>query len=404
MNKNEHKREKCILIAYKNRLKKPKNGYKDLNKDTKFAKIAILWYNNTCRVKRRVYIILKKAVKYYTKESCKLFSIMALALGLIIAIILLKYKPTYKVIVKGQEIGYVDSEQNLEDRIQSEIIEMQGKNIDFVSLDDMPSYEFKLVSRSRRCNEDEIMVALKENARIMYKYYAVILNQETVGLVDNIEEAEQAINQIKEEHKNDTIDLELSVIENYTENINEISTETVQVAQAQVEEKVSALIAEEQAKKQAEEQARKEAEEKAKKEAEEKSKSPVVRGVLLAVTPVTGTITSRFGAVSSIRSGAHTGTDIAAPSGTPIKAVASGTVTFAARSGSYGNLIKISHENGVETWYGHCSELYATEGQQVEAGEIIAAVGSTGNSTGPHLHLEIRVNGIAVNPQTYLYK
>ena len=118
-----------------------------------------------------MYIIFKKAVKYYTKESCKLFSIMALALGLIIAIILLKYKPTYKVTVKGQEIGYVDSEQNLEDRIQSEIIEMQGKNIDFVSLDNMPSYEFKLVSRSRRCNEDEIMVALKENARIMYKYY-----------------------------------------------------------------------------------------------------------------------------------------------------------------------------------------------------------------------------------------
>ena len=331
---------------------------------------------------------------------------MALALGLIIAIILLKYKPTYKVTVKGQEIGYVDSEQNLEDRIQSEIIEMQGKNIDFVSLDNMPSYEFKLVSRSRRCNEDEIMVALKENARIMYKYYAVILNQETVGLVDNLEEAEQAINQIKEEHKEDTVELELSVTENYTENINEISMEAVQVAQAQVEEKVSALIAEEQAKKQAEEQAKKAKKEaEAKKAAEEENgKSPVVSGVLLAVTPVTGTITSRFGAVSSIRSGAHTGTDIAAPSGTPIKAVAAGTVTFAARSGSYGNLIKISHENGVETWYGHCSELYATEGQQVEAGEIIAAVGSTGNSTGPHLHLEIRVNGTAVNPQTYLYK
>ena len=308
------------------------------------------------------------------------------------------------VTLSGQEIGYVENETELKERIQKEIIEMEGKNIDFVSLNEMPNYELKLVSRKQETNEEEIMLALKEKARIMYKYYAVILNQETVGLVDNIEEAEQAINQIKEEHKNDTIDLELSVIENYTENINEISTETVQVAQAQVEEKVSALIAEEQAKKQAEEQARKEAEEKAKKEAEEKSKSPVVRGVLLAVTPVTGTITSRFGAVSSIRSGAHTGTDIAAPSGTPIKAVASGTVTFAARSGSYGNLIKISHENGVETWYGHCSELYATEGQQVEAGEIIAAVGSTGNSTGPHLHLEIRVNGTAVNPQTYLYK
>lgn len=313
---------------------------------------------------------------------------MAVALGLIIAIILLKYKPIYKVTLLGQEIGYVDNEAKLEDRIQQEIIEMQGKNIDFVTLDDMPNYEFKLVNRNQKTNEEEIMLALKENVKIMYKYYAVILNNETVGLVDNMEEAEQAITQIKEEHKEDTVNLELSVIENYTENINDISIETVQVAQAQMEEKVSALVAEEQAK----------------KEEEEKSKYPNINGVLLAVTPVSGSITSRFGVVSSIRSGAHTGTDIAAPTGTPIKAVANGTVTFAERSGSYGNLIKITHENGVETWYGHCSKLYATVGQQVKAGDIVAAVGSTGNSTGPHLHLEIRVNGTAINPQNYLYK
>ncbi len=313
---------------------------------------------------------------------------MAVALGLIIAIILLKYKPIYKVTLLGQEIGYVDNEAKLKDRIQQEIIEMQGKNIDFVTLDDMPNYEFKLVNRNQKTNEEEIMLALKENVKIMYKYYAVILNNETVGLVDNMEEAEQAITQIKEEHKEDTVNLELSVIENYTENINDISIETVQVAQAQMEEKVSALVAEEQAK----------------KEEEEKSKYPNINGVLLAVTPVSGSITSRFGVVSSIRSGAHTGTDIAAQTGTPIKAVANGTVTFAERSGSYGNLIKITHENGVETWYGHCSKLYATVGQQVKAGDIIAAVGSTGNSTGPHLHLEIRVNGTAINPQNYLYK
>ena len=313
---------------------------------------------------------------------------MAVALGLIIAIILLKYKPIYKVTLLGQEIGYVDNEAKLEDRIQQEIIEMQGKNIDFVTLNDMPNYEFKLVNRNQKTNEEEIMLALKENVKIMYKYYAVILNNETVGLVDNMEEAEQAITQIKEEHKEDTVNLELSVIENYTENINDISIETVQVAQAQMEEKVSALVAEEQAK----------------KEEEEKSKYPNINGVLLAVTPVSGSITSRFGVVSSIRSGAHTGTDIAAPTGTPIKAVANGTVTFAERSGSYGNLIKITHENGVETWYGHCSKLYATVGQQVKAGDIVAAVGSTGNSTGPHLHLEIRVNGTAINPQNYLYK
>ena len=69
-----------------------------------------------------------------------------------------------------------------------------------------------------------------------------------------------------------------------------------------------------------------------------------------------------------------------------------------------GNFVKISHGNGVETVYGHCSKLYVTTGQTVAQGEAIAAVGSTGNSTGPHLHLEIRVNGVRQNPQIYLYK
>ena len=108
--------------------------------------------------------------------------------------------------------------------------------------------------------------------------------------------------------------------------------------------------------------------------------------------------------MSGIRSGAHTGTDIACPQGTPIQAVASGTVTFAGWNGSYGNLIKVSHGNGVETWYAHCTELFGTEGQQVNAGDVIATVGSTGNSTGNHLHLEVRLNGRALNPQNYLYR
>ena len=258
---------------------------------------------------------------------------------------------------------------------------MEGKNIDFVSLDEMPNYELKLVNRTQETNEEEIMIALKENSKIMYKYYAVILNNETQAFVDNIEEAEQAVNQIKEEHKKDTIKLDLQITENYTENIDEVSIETVQVAQAQVEQKVAALI-----------------------EEDEKSKMPKVNGVLLAVVPVQGRITSRYGAVSSIRSGAHTGTDIGAPTGTQIKSVASGTVIFAGWNGSYGKLIKVDHGNGVETWYAHCNELYGTVGQQINEGDVIAAVGSTGNSTGPHLHLEIRVNGRAVNPQQYLYK
>ena len=70
----------------------------------------------------------------------------------------------------------------------------------------------------------------------------------------------------------------------------------------------------------------------------------------------------------------------------------------------YGYLIIIDHANGVQTYYGHCSKLYASVGDVVSAGDVIAAVGSTGNSTGNHLHLEIRLNGNKIDPQLYIYK
>ena len=66
-------------------------------------------------------------------------------------------------------------------------------------------------------------------------------------------------------------------------------------------------------------------------------------------------------------------------------------------------MLVITHGNGVQTYYGHCSKLYVSAGTTVSQGQTIAAVGSTGNSTGPHLHLEIRINGVAYNPQNYLY-
>jgi murein DD-endopeptidase MepM/ murein hydrolase activator NlpD len=96
--------------------------------------------------------------------------------------------------------------------------------------------------------------------------------------------------------------------------------------------------------------------------------------------------------------------DIAATTGTPIKVISDGTVTFAEYNGSYGLLVKVDHGNGVESWYAHTSKIYVKVGQELKAGDVIAAVGSTGNSTGPHLHLEIRINGEHVNPQNYLYK
>jgi len=117
------------------------------------------------------------------------------------------------------------------------------------------------------------------------------------------------------------------------------------------------------------------------------------------IWPVSGPITSPFG----MRWGSlHPGIDIGAPMGTPIKAAAAGTVIVAAFSGGYGNLVVIDHGNGLATAYAHQSQIAVSVGQQVTQGQVIGYVGSTGFSTGPHLHFEVRVNGSPVDPMGYL--
>ncbi len=99
----------------------------------------------------------------------------------------------------------------------------------------------------------------------------------------------------------------------------------------------------------------------------------------------------------------HQGIDIAAEMGTPIVATADGVVTIAGwNAGGYGNMVDIDHGSGVSTRYGHASAVVVTPGQRVRRGQIIAYVGSTGHSTGPHLHYEVRLSGQPVNPASYL--
>lgn len=116
-------------------------------------------------------------------------------------------------------------------------------------------------------------------------------------------------------------------------------------------------------------------------------------------------ISSEFGGRQSpggIGSTNHKGRDYAAASGTPIYAAASGTVTTVAFQSARGYYVVINHGNGLSTLYQHCSAIYVSQGQSVSAGTNIAAVGSTGNSTGPHLHFEVHVNGTPVDPRLYL--
>lgn len=114
-------------------------------------------------------------------------------------------------------------------------------------------------------------------------------------------------------------------------------------------------------------------------------------------------LTAKFGQAGGLwSSGHHTGLDFAAPSGTNVRAAASGTVVSAGYSGAYGNRVVIKHANGYETTYNHLSKTSVSKGQKVSAGDSIGKVGSTGNSTGSHLHFEVTLKGKFINPQTWL--
>ncbi len=305
-------------------------------------------------------------------------------MGLVVAIILIKYKPMYKVSISGEELGYVESKLALEESVKEDIINDSNKNVETVDLKEQPIYELKLVNRNENTEEDKIIEKAKEDATVTYKYYEVALNNNVVETVDTSKEAEELVSEIKNDGINENINL--SIVEKYTSNSEEIKTNDLEVAKVNIENKVSETIKE------------------IEKQEEEKNAIADINGIKLATLPVTGTISSRYGVSSRIRKSNHTGLDIAATTGTPIKVMADGVVTNASYSGSYGNLVKVDHGNGVETWYAHTSKMYVKKGQEVKAGDEIATVGSTGNSTGPHLHLEIRLNGEHINPQEYVYK
>jgi murein DD-endopeptidase MepM/ murein hydrolase activator NlpD len=122
--------------------------------------------------------------------------------------------------------------------------------------------------------------------------------------------------------------------------------------------------------------------------------------------PASGPITSPFGMRVHPGTGAfkmHTGIDIGAPMGATITAAASGRVIFAGVESGYGNTIIVDHGGQTSTLYAHCSQIFVGNNQDVQRGQAIGAVGATGDATGPHLHFEIRINGVAVDPTSRLH-
>ena len=327
------------------------------------------------------------------RSWAKFFILVSVATFIIAGIVAVVFKPIYSVTLDGELIGYCAHKSELQKKIDEFIEKGNGSNsnLAFVQVQSMPQYKMCLLKRNVETNDDEIFAKVTGNGTSYYKYFAVLEDSEEKVYVPDFATAEAIIEELKEKDS-DNIN-NLTIIEKYETELKDFVNKEEAIASLYKEKPV--VVKQVTVAKAASNSG-------SFSTSRNMSQSKISLGVSL-IKPITGTISSRFGASSSIRSGAHTGLDIATSSGSPIKAAASGKVTFAGWKGSYGNLLVITHSNGVQTYYGHCSKLYASSGQTVSQGQTIAAVGSTGNSTGPHLHFEIRVNGVAYNPQKYVY-
>lgn len=334
--------------------------------------------------------MVRKALRTI-RTSVKLMSLLVFAIIIIISLFAIFYKPTYSVSINGEFIGYTKDKSNLQKRINDYIEkgDESNQNIAFAEVTTMPEYKLCLLKKDIVTNDEEIYSAVIHDSTTYYRYYAILLDNEEKAYVGSFSEAEQIVDKLKEKNTNN-ID-KISIKEKYNTGMDQFAS--IDDAVTQLYEEKPVVVATTKKTTSTYSVGRK---------ATSMSYQKVPINISF-IRPISGTITSRFGSISRVRTSAHKGLDIAAPTGTKIAAAAAGTVTCSSYQGSLGNLIVISHGNGIETYYGHCSKLYAKVGQYVEQGEIIAAVGSTGNSTGPHLHLEIKVNGVSYNPQNYVY-
>lgn len=340
--------------------------------------------------------ILKSWVKYYTKEIMKALKIISIGIIIVLTIILIKYRPAYEVTLAGEKIGYIENRDKIELKIKNYLEDTSG-NIAFKEETKKPEYELKLINRDKDTEESEVLLAVEDSVIITYKNYAVAVDGDIKTTVETEEEAKNIVTNMKSDINESEINLNVGIVEQYTTDTN--TTQSEEEANEILNSIKVAKITEYN---EAQENKKKE---EARKRATASTKVvgiSTIAGISLS-KPVDGSITSRYGSRSSIRSSVHTGVDVATSLGTPITPIASGTVTYASYKGSYGNLVIINHGNGIESYYAHCNQICVTPGQTVDAFTTISTVGSTGNSTGPHLHLEIRQNGNTLNPEDYVY-
>ncbi len=299
------------------------------------------------------------------------------------------YKPAVKTYINGEFIGYFSDEQQFDEVYNDLVAEKQ--NIDEnvkVYLESEPTFEQSYI-RDSLLEEQNVYTNLRAEIKTEYTIYELVVDGEKQMTFTAEDQAEDYINQLKAEVSDINANIE---VEKVSELEDVTSTERADDILAGIVDRNKPV------------EIPKEEEEPQTTNTTQYTAS-VYNGTVASVadgTKVWPTVYSRINC-DYLGYYGHNGVDIGGASGTPIYAYMGGTVTFSGwDTTGYGNCIKISHGNGLVTIYAHCSALYVSAGQQVSAGQTIAGIGMTGWATGNHLHFEVRVNGVPVNPWTYL--
>lgn len=393
-----------------------------------------------------INILRVKKLAVGLRKSIKLASIAILAAIVILSILQIAYSQTYEVSLNGKVIGYTRDKVVLQKRINDYINTGNGDDVAFVEVDTLPTYKAVLLKRNIKTNDEEILNKVVESGIAYYKYYAIAVDNQEKAYLKTFGEAEKVIQELK--NKKSTNADSLGIIEKYAkkqiaekeietqvsqsetkvaakETTSDVPTdsdgdsdelpdvkELTEVKLASVDDSINQLYVQQKSTSRSAKNARTSSigsksstyEQRAKVVDNSQTGVKTDLGVTL-IKPISSgyTITSRFGWRSRDN---HPGLDVAAPKGTAIKAAAGGTVIFAGSGspyGGYGNIVVIQSNSSTAIRYAHCSKIYVRRGEVVEQGQVIAAVGSTGISTGNHLHFEIRYNGKKIDPQKYVY-
>lgn len=326
----------------------------------------------------------KKGILSTFKFTFFTLLVLVLTCSAVVITVLNTYKPAVKVYVSDNMVGYFTNEQHFSEVYNDLVSEKELTSVDVkVYLESEPTFETCYIRDSILENQN-VYTNLRAILKTEYTTYKVAVNDEEKMTFTTQDEAIDYSEKLKDEVAN----LKVEILEEKSEDLEEVTT---------IERADNIL------------------------------QDIVDRNKPVEIPKVTG-YNSDYAVIDDIKDpfkdngiwptdakyltsfygwrwgSFHTGIDIAGPIGTNIYAYKGGTVTYAGWAGSYGYMVKIDHGDGHSTWYAHCSKLISNIGDTVSQGDVIALMGSTGYSTGSHLHFEIRVNGVHVNPYSYIYR